>query len=187
MFTIYSCLTVSTPRRRLTHPVTTPRLVAAPYLAVPGFHRLPTSWMGPICRLESSITIMSMQINQQQQKKKKSKLTHAESGVANADQSTKKKSNIGTAHKRGGSCQKLLALSPSSDHPLLRLLMAWQDYSNMLSGRSPSQSSSTYPLVPCHHISQPSQSARESMFRLPLSGSHPRLARLSPRAQGAAC
>ena len=98
----------------------------------------------------------------------------------------KKKFNIGTAHKRGGSCQKLLALSPSSDHPLF-CLMAWQDYSNMLSGRSPSQSSSTYPLVPCHHILQPSQSARESMFWLPLSRSHPRLACLSPRAQGAVC
>jgi len=180
---------VTTPRRRLTHPVTTPRLVAAPHLAVPGFHRLPTSWMGPICGLGSSITVMSYECRSINNSKKinQSKLTHAEGGVANADQSTKKKFNIGTAHKRGGSCQKLLALSPSSDHPLLRLLMAWQDYSNMFSGRSPSQSSSTYPLVPCHHISQPSQSARESMFRLPLSRSHPRLARLSPRAQGAAC
>jgi len=36
---------VTTPRRRLTHPVTTPCLVAAPHLAVPGFHRLPTSWV----------------------------------------------------------------------------------------------------------------------------------------------
>ena len=39
-------------------------------------------------------------------------MTHAKGGVANIHQSTKKKFNVGPAHKRGGSCRKLLALSP---------------------------------------------------------------------------
>ena len=61
--------------------------------------------------------------------------------VTNADQSKKKfqrRSTPKRAHKRGGSRQKLPALSPLSDLPSVYLLMAWQDYVNTLSRRSSS-------------------------------------------------
>jgi len=85
-------------------------------VAVPGLHYLPTGWVQFDADLEVPLPLWVT--NADQSTKRKSKLTHTKGGVANAAQSTKKIFNVGTAYKRGGSCQKLLAPSPPLSFPL---------------------------------------------------------------------